>query len=53
MKKWKVKFWPNRQNVQLQQLKEVEIKVNRISEIRQQLQLHFPNCQINSVVQTA
>ncbi|MBK0402374.1 hypothetical protein I5M27_05220 [Adhaeribacter sp. BT258] len=54
MKKWRVKFWLSRQNVQQQnQLKEVVIKVNRISEIRPQLQLHFPQCQITSVVETA
>ncbi|MFC5269753.1 hypothetical protein [Adhaeribacter terreus] len=54
MKKWKVKFWPTRQTVQQQnQLKEVVIKVDKIAEIRPQLQVHFPQCQINSVVETA
>ena len=52
MKKWKVKFWPTLQNVQQKnQLKEVVIKVEKVAEIRPQLQIHFPQCQINSVVE--
>lgn len=52
MKKWKVKFWATRQNIQQKnQLKEVIIKVEKVADIRQQLQLHFPQCQINSVVE--
>lgn len=54
MKKWKVKFWANSQTIQqTNQLKEIVIKVEKISQIRPQLQVYFPQCQINSVVQTS